>query len=45
MEKEIIYYYTLNGECPYNEWFSSLDKSIQLRIEKRIEKLRGERNS
>ena len=41
MEKQIIYYYTENGKCPYAEWFNSLDKSIQLRIEKRIEKLRG----
>ena len=41
MEKQIIYYYTENGKCPYTEWFNSLDKSIQLRIEKRIEKLRG----
>lgn len=41
MEKQIIYYYTESGKCPYSEWFNTLDKSIQLRIEKRIDKLRG----
>ncbi len=40
MEKQIIYYYNVNGECPYQEWFDSLDKSIQLRVDKRVEKLR-----
>jgi len=41
MEKQIIYYYTTDGKCPYTEWFNSLDTSIQLRVDKRIEKLRG----
>ena len=41
MEKQIIHYYTVNGECPYNDWFESLDKSIQLRVDKRVEKLRA----
>lgn len=41
MEKQIIYYYTENGKCPYLEWFNTLDKSIQIRIDKRIDKLRG----
>lgn len=40
MEKQIIYYYTQNGECPYKYWFNTLDKSIQLRVDKRVEKLR-----
>ena len=40
MEKQIIHYYTVNGECPYQEQFDSLDKSIQLRVDKRVEKLR-----
>ena len=40
MKKQIIHYYTITGECPYNDWFNSLDKSIQLRIDKRVEKLR-----
>ena len=41
MEKQIIYYYTESGKCRYSEWFNTLDKSIQIRIEKRIDKLRG----
>ena len=41
MEKRIIYYYTITGECPYRDWYNTLDKSIQLRIDKRIEKLRA----
>lgn len=40
MEKEIIYYYTINNECPYLDWYKSLDKSLQLRVDKRIDKLR-----
>ncbi len=40
MEKQIIYYYTKKGECPYKNWFNSLDTSIQLRVDKRVEKLR-----
>ncbi len=39
MEKEIIYYYTANNECPYKEWHDTLDKSIRFRIDRRIEKL------
>lgn len=41
MEKQIIYYYTSKGECPYRDWFNTLDKSIQLRVDKRVEKLRA----
>ena len=41
MEKQIIHYYTVTGECPYNDWFESLDKSIRLRVDKRVEKLRA----
>ena len=41
MEKQIIYYYTTTGECPYKDWFNNLDKSIQLRVDKRVEKLRA----
>ena len=40
MEKQIIYYYTKDGKCPYTEWFNELDTSIQLRVDKRVEKLR-----
>ncbi len=39
MEKEIIYYYTIDGKCPYKEWHNSFDKSIRFRIDKRVEKL------
>lgn len=41
MEKQIIYYYTQEGECPYKDWLNSLDPSIQLRIDKRVERLRA----
>lgn len=40
MEKEIKYYYTIDGNCPYKEWRNSLDLSIRLRVNKRVEKLR-----
>lgn len=39
MEKEIKYYYTSDGKCPYKEWRNSLDLSIRLRVNKRVEKL------
>lgn len=40
MEKEIKYYYTPDGKCPYKEWRNSLDLSIRLRVNKRVEKLK-----
>jgi len=40
MEKEIIYYYTSDGKCPYKDWRNDLDLSIRLRLNKRIEKLK-----
>ena len=40
MEKEIIFYYTIDGKCPYVEWLDSLDISIQMRVIKRTDKLR-----
>ncbi len=40
MEKEIEYYETANGICPYIEWLESLDNSIQIKILKRIDKLK-----
>lgn len=40
MEKQIKYYYTQDGKCPYKEWFNSLDFSIQLRVGKRVDKLK-----
>jgi putative addiction module killer protein len=39
MQKQIKYYYTKNGDCPYLDWYNELDKSIQLRVLKRVEKL------
>lgn len=40
MEKEIIYYYTLDGKCPYTDWLNKLDTSMQLRVTKRVDKLK-----
>lgn len=39
MEKQIIYYRTLDGKCPYEDWYFGLDKSIRCRIDKRVDKL------
>ena len=39
IEKEIKYYTTIDGKCPYDDWYNELDKSIQLRVDKRVEKL------
>ena len=38
--KEIIYYYTKEEKCPYLDWFNDLDTSIQVRVNKRVKKLR-----
>lgn len=38
--KEIIYYKTCNNKCPYLEWYNSLDKSIRLIIDRRIDRIR-----
>ena len=37
--KQIIYYKTENGRCPYDEWLDSLDNKIKSIIENRIEHL------
>lgn len=37
--KQILYYTTENNKCPYLNWYNSLDKSIQRRIDMRIDKL------
>ena len=37
--KQIIYYKTENGRCPYDEWLDSLDNKIKSIIENRIERL------
>ena len=37
--KRIIYYKTLEGHCPYDEWLDSLDDKTKAIIENRIERL------
>ena len=37
--KEILYYTTKDGKCPYEDWFNSLDVQIQTRISGRLERL------
>ncbi|MCM1010789.1 MAG: hypothetical protein NC390_07960 [Fusobacterium sp.] len=38
--KEIIYYKLKNGKCPYLEWYNSLDKSVRLVVDRRIDRLK-----
>lgn len=38
--KEIIYYKTINNKCPYLEWYNSLDKSIRLIIDRRVDRIK-----
>ena len=40
MEKEIEYYVTPDGKCPYTDWLESLDNSLQIRVLKRVDKLK-----
>lgn len=37
--KEILTYKTAQGKCPYEDWFCKLDRAIQVRIEKRLERV------
>ena len=37
--KEIIYYQTTENKVPYLEWYSSLDKSLRLIVDKRLSKV------
>lgn len=37
--KKINYYYTIDGKCPYIEWFKNLDNTFKVRINKRLNKL------
>ena len=37
--KQIIYYKSENGRCPYDEWLDSLDNKVKSIIENRIERL------
>ena len=38
--KEIIYYKLKNGKCPYLNWYNSLDKSIRIIVDRRIDRLK-----
>lgn len=37
--KKIIYYKTIDGRCPYDEWLDSLDYKTKAIIENRIERI------
>ncbi len=37
--KQIIYYKTIDGHCPYAEWLNTLDNKTQSIIDNRIERL------
>ena len=37
--KKILAYKTSTGKCPYDDWFYNLDKAVQARIEKRLERV------
>jgi len=37
--KEIIYYTTSDGKCPYKKWVKELNLEYRLRIDKRINRL------
>lgn len=34
--KQIIYYQTIDGRCPYLDWYNSLDNSIKPQIARRL---------
>lgn len=38
--KEVVYYKTSNDKCPYLDWYNSLDKSVRLVIDRRIDRIR-----
>ena len=37
--KEILFYKTKQGKSPYYEWYKTLDNSIKLRIDKRLQRI------
>lgn len=39
MEKQIEYYTTPDGKCPYVQWFNNLDKIYQSKVIKRVNRL------
>ena len=38
--KEIVLYKTADGKCPYTDWVESLSLDYQLRVQKRVNKLK-----
>lgn len=38
--KEIIFYKTIDNKCPFLEWYNSLDKSVRLIIDRRIDRIK-----
>ena len=39
MVKEIEYYTTLDGKCPYIDWFKTLSREYQSKVIKRVNRL------
>ena len=39
--KQILVYKTESGKCPYEDWFYTLDKTVQVRVEKRLERVKN----
>ena len=37
--KQIIYYTTIDGKCPYLDWYKKLDKSVRQQVDRRIDRL------
>ena len=40
MVKDIEYYTTLDGECPYIDWFKTLSRDYQSKVIKRVNRLK-----
>lgn len=37
--KQVIYYTTIDGKCPYQDWYKKLDKSVRQLVDRRIDRL------
>ncbi len=37
--KQVIYYTTIDGKCPYQDWYKKLDKSVSQQVDRRIDRL------
>lgn len=37
--KQVIYYTTIDGKCPYQDWYKKLDKSVRQQLDRRIDRL------